>query len=48
MEHPNAIVKVSPDGKDVRRLAQSPDCTGWEGGLDQPGEPIIWEGWIIG
>lgn len=43
----NAIVKVSPDGKDVRRLAQSPDCTGWEGGLDQPGEPIIWEGRII-
>lgn len=43
----NAIVKVSPDGKTVRRLAQSPDCTGLEGGLDQPGEPIIWNNRII-
>ena len=31
----------------VRRLAQSPDCTGLEGGLDQPGEPILWNGKII-
>lgn len=43
----NAIVKVSPDGRTVRRLAQSPDCTGLEGGLDQPGEPILWNGKII-
>ena len=43
----NAIVKVSPDGKTVRRLAQSPDCTGLEGGLDQTGEPIIWNNRII-
>ena len=43
----NAIVKVSPDGKTVRRLAQSPECTALEGGLDQPGEPIIWNNRII-
>ncbi len=43
----NAIVKVSPDGKTVERLAQSPDCDGLDGGLDQPGEPIIWNGKLI-
>lgn len=42
----NAIAKVTPDGK-VERLAQSPDCTGVDGGLDQPGEPIFWDGRII-
>ncbi len=42
----NAIVKVTPDAK-VSRLAQSPDCDGLDGGLDQPGEPIIWEGRIV-
>jgi sugar lactone lactonase YvrE len=42
----NAIGKVYPDGK-VERVAQSPDCTGLEGGLDQPGEPIVWNGRII-
>ncbi|MCL2231901.1 MAG: SMP-30/gluconolactonase/LRE family protein [Treponema sp.] len=42
----NAIAKVSLDGK-VERVAQSPDCTGLEGGLDQPGEPIVWNGRII-
>jgi sugar lactone lactonase YvrE len=42
----NAIGKVDPGGK-VERIAQSPDCTGLEGGLDQPGEPIIWNGRII-
>ena len=42
----NAIAKVTPDGK-VERIAQSPDCTGVDGGLDQPGEPIIWDGKII-
>lgn len=42
----NAIVKVYPDGK-VERIAQSPDCDGLDGGLDQPGEPIIWQGKII-
>ena len=42
----NAIVKVTPDGN-VKRIAQSPDCTGVDGGLDQPGEPIIWDGKLI-
>jgi sugar lactone lactonase YvrE len=42
----NAIAKVGLDGK-VERIAQSPDCTGLEGGLDQPGEPVIWNGRII-
>lgn len=42
----NAIGMVTPDGK-VRRLAQSPDCTGVDGGLDQPGEPIYWDGRLI-
>ena len=42
----NAIAMVTPDGK-VARIAQSPDCTGVDGGLDQPGEPIVWNGKII-
>lgn len=42
----NAIAKIDPDGK-VERIAQSPDCTGVDGGLDQPGEPIVWNGKII-
>lgn len=42
----NAIAMVSPEGK-VERIAQSPDCTGVDGGLDQPGEPIVWNGKII-
>lgn len=42
----NAIAKVYPDGR-VERIAQSPDCDGLDGGLDQPGEPIIWEGRIV-
>jgi len=42
----NAIAKVSLDGQ-VERVAQSPDCTGNNDGLDQPGEPIIWNGRII-
>ncbi len=36
----NAICTVSPEGT-VRVLAQSPDCDGSAGGLDQPGEPLI-------
>lgn len=36
----NAICLVSPDGK-VRVLAKSPDCDGSQGGLDQPGEPML-------
>jgi len=42
----NAIGKVSLNGT-VERVAQSPDCTGDDDGLDQPGEPIIWNGRII-
>ncbi len=42
----NAIAKVSPEGK-VERIAQSTDCTGVDGGLDQPGEPIVWDGKIV-
>lgn len=42
----NAIVKMTPDGK-LERLAQSPDTDGFNGELDQPGEPIIWRGKLI-
>ena len=42
----NAIAKITPDGK-VERIAQSPDCSGVDGGLDQPGEPVYWEGKLI-
>ncbi len=42
----NAIAKVTPDGK-VTRLAQSPDSDGFMGELDEPGEPIIWNGKLV-
>lgn len=42
----NAIAKITSDGK-ITRIAQSPDCDGSDGGLDQPGEPIIWNGMLI-
>ena len=42
----NAIAKIDKDGT-VTRIAQSPDCTGGDGGLDQPGEPIVWDNKII-
>jgi len=42
----NAVAKVTPDGK-VTRIAQSPDSDGFNGELDQPGEPIIWRGKLI-
>ena len=42
----NAIARITPDGK-VTRIAQSPDCTGIEGGLDQPGEPCWWNGKLM-
>ena len=42
----NAVMRVTPDGK-VRRVAQSPDCDGLDGGLDQPGEPIVWNGLLV-
>jgi sugar lactone lactonase YvrE len=37
----NAVCKVEPDGN-VTVLARSGDCDGSKGGLDQPGEPIVW------
>lgn len=42
----NAIGKVSPDGV-VSRLAESPDSDGLGGELNQPGEPIVWDGRLI-
>jgi hypothetical protein len=42
----NAVAKVTPQGK-VTRIAQSPDCDGLNGELDQPGEPIIWKGRLV-
>lgn len=42
----NAVARVDKDGK-IRRIAQSPDCDGSGGGLDQPGEPIVWNGQVI-
>jgi len=43
----NAIARISPDGKTVERIAQSPDKSGYAGGLEQPGEPIIYDGKIV-
>lgn len=42
----NAIAKIDPTGK-VTRIAQSPDTDGFNGELDQPGEPCFWNGKII-
>lgn len=42
----NAIAKIDPRGK-VTRIAQSPDTDGFNGELDQPGEPCFWNGKII-
>jgi len=42
----NAIAKIDRNGN-VTRIAQSPDCDGFHGELDQPGEPIVWDGKII-
>jgi len=42
----NAICVVSPEGK-VTVLARSPDCDGSQGGLDQPGEPLVRGGELI-
>jgi len=41
----NAIARISKDGK-VTRIAQSPDTDGFNGELDQPGEPCVWNGKI--
>ena len=42
----NAIAKISPDGK-ITRIAQSPDSDGFNGELDEPGEPCVWGDKII-
>ncbi len=42
----NAIGMVTPD-RQVFRLAQSPDTDGFNGELDQPGEPCFWNGDLI-
>lgn len=42
----NAVAKITTEGV-IRRIAQSSDCDGSKGGLDQPGEPIIWNGSVI-
>lgn len=42
----NAVAKVTPDGT-VFRIAQSPDSDGLNGELNQPGEPIIWNGKLV-
>ena len=42
----NAIVKVDKDRR-VSIVACSPDTDGLHGELDQPGEPIIWNGMIV-
>ena len=42
----NAIAIIDKNGK-ITRIAQSPDCDGSDGGLDQPGEPIEWNNQII-
>ncbi|MDR2705188.1 MAG: SMP-30/gluconolactonase/LRE family protein [Planctomycetaceae bacterium] len=42
----NAIAVVTPDAN-VYRIAKSPDSNGANGELDQPGEPIVWNGKLV-
>lgn len=42
----NAIGRIAPDGT-VKRIACSPDSDGFNGELDEPGEPCIWNDKII-
>jgi len=42
----NAVCKVNKNGK-IKVLAQSPDSDGAMGELDQPGEPILWNGKLV-
>ncbi|HVI42125.1 MAG TPA: SMP-30/gluconolactonase/LRE family protein, partial [Anaerovoracaceae bacterium] len=41
----NAVARIDKDGR-VKRIAQSPDTDGFNGELDQPGEPCVWNGKI--
>jgi sugar lactone lactonase YvrE len=43
---PNAIAMVTTDGN-VHRIAKSSDSNGLKGELDQPGEPIVWNGKLV-
>lgn len=42
----NAVARIDKNGR-IQRVAKSPDCDGSCGGLDQPGEPIVWNGQVI-
>ena len=42
----NAVAKVTPDGR-ISVLAQNGDTDGADGLLDQPGEPILWDGKLV-
>jgi len=42
----NSVARISPDGK-VERIAQSPDKSGYGGGLEQPGETVIYDNKIV-
>ena len=42
----NALAVVTPDGV-VKRVAASPDTDGLKGELNQPGEPIFYDGKIV-
>jgi hypothetical protein len=42
----NALARVRPEGQ-VTRIAESPDSDGLGGELNQPGEPVIFDGRII-
>jgi len=42
----NAVAKVDPKGR-ITVLAQNGDTDGADGKLDQPGEPIVWNGKLV-
>jgi hypothetical protein len=42
----NAIARVSPFGK-IEEIIQYPDNNGSKGELNQPGEPVIWNGKLV-
>lgn len=42
----NAVARVAPGGKSIDFLAISPDTDGLDGGLNQPGEPCLWNGYL--
>jgi sugar lactone lactonase YvrE len=42
----NRICKVTPEGE-VSVLAENPDTDGADGGLDQPGEPVVFNGVLV-